>query len=137
MSCQRYRRGGTVPRSCVSVEWSWGSLGTEGDHVTDADLAWKRQQIAYYDEEARRGYADKHYGDAVGTGYRANYFRVQKVLALLHAHPGTKKVLDVGCGDGWPLLCMLRDRFDAEGFDLSRPMLEAAEKRLTANKYEA
>ena len=105
--------------------------------MTDADLAWKRQQIAYYDEEARRGYADKHYGDAVGTGYRANYFRVQKVMSLLHSHPGTRKVLDVGCGDGWPLLCMLRDRFDAEGFDLSRPMLEAAEKRLTANKYEA
>jgi len=59
--------------------------------------------------------------------------QLEVMLRLLHAAPALRRVLDIGCGDGFLLATVLESFPDASGIgvDFSPPMLEQARTRLT------
>lgn len=74
----------------------------------------------------------QQYDDASAlTVHSANRFRLRIVQSLLE-HTGSRRILDVGCGSGEPLVAMLRAGHDAWGFDRSGEMVAQA-KRTLAN----
>ena len=81
----------------------------------------------FYDAQAAT-YADSNYGDA-SEEYPANAIRLKHVLDILKG-AGVKRVLDIGCGSGLPLLRMLESGFDAVGFDFSPRMVEESRQLL-------
>lgn len=81
----------------------------------------------FYDTQAAT-YTDSNYGD-VSEEYPANAIRLEHVLGILK-RAGAKRVLDIGCGSGLPLLRMLESGFDAVGFDFSPRMVEESRQLL-------
>ena len=61
------------------------------------------------------------YGDDP-EGYPANRIRLQHVLEVLR-ESGARKVLDLGCGSGFPLAAMLDAGLNAVGVDFSDNMV--------------
>ena len=94
----------------------------------------KQRTRAFYDSEAAT-YADARYGESVET-YPAEVVRLDHVLDILR-RAGAKRVLDIGCGSGVPLLRMLEAGFDAFGFDFSPQMVQESRKLLTAHGQKA
>lgn len=85
----------------------------------------KLRVIAYYDQEAER-YIDLYRGDRMDREvYPANDIRLEIIVSRLR-EIGARRVLDVGCGSGGPLLRFLDERLDAVGIDFSSGMVEAA-----------
>ncbi len=78
--------------------------------------------------------------------YPEHRFRLNIFLEQLRSIQ-PKRVLDVGCGSGDPLVEMLREGYDASGFDFSPEMVQQAKKtvedagfdpgRVTRNNMEA
>jgi len=64
--------------------------------------------------------------------YPEHVFRLKIFLKLL-SDAKARRVLDVGCGSGEPLLAFLRAGYDAHGFDYSAEMVEQAQKLLLDN----
>ncbi len=95
------------------------------------DSTLKDKVVAYYDQESAR------YGELYTAPldaqefYPANAVRFEIILDRLK-EIGAKRVLDIGCGSGQPLLRLLREGFDARGFDFSSGMVESA--RVTLQK---
>lgn len=89
----------------------------------------KDKVIAFYDQESAR------YGELYTEPldaqefYPANAVRLELILGRLK-EIGAKRVLDIGCGSGQPLLRLLREGFDARGFDFSSGMVESARTAL-------
>src|SRR6516164_6142233 len=69
--------------------------------------------------------------DGALTVHSANRFRARIVLTLLERINATR-VLDVGCGSGEPLIAMLRQGYDAYGFDLAESMVTRAKENVAA-----
>jgi SAM-dependent methyltransferase len=66
--------------------------------------------------------------------YPANRYRLDILLSLLKKI-NPKKILDVGCGSGEPLIEMLNAGFDARGFDYAEEMVDYARKNLKQAGY--
>ncbi len=65
--------------------------------------------------------------------YPANYFRLQILVNSLIKHGG-KRVLEVGVGEGTPLVTVVKAGLDdAWGFDISKPMVEKAKANFAAH----
>jgi SAM-dependent methyltransferase len=97
--------------------------------MSQANKDQKDRVVAYYDQEAAR--YDELYTKPVDAQefYPANAVRFEMILARLK-ELGVKRVLDIGCGSGQPLLGLLRAGFDARGFDFSPRMVESAQEAL-------
>ena len=97
----------------------------------------KKDQIAAFikfGEEAPE--YGKQYGDEnLNDFYPEHKFRLKIFLDLLHLIK-PNKILDVGCGSGQPLLSILKNGFNANGFDFSPEMVEQSQKLLTENGFD-
>src|SRR3989344_5906988 len=60
-------------------------------------------------------------------GYPDN-FEHNPISDIILKHVKHGSVLDIGCGNG-NLLVLLKDKFDVEGFDISKVAVELARKR--------
>ena len=64
--------------------------------------------------------------------YPSNYFRLQ-LLVDSFVRKGVKRVLEVGVGEGTPLVNVSRLGIDVCGFDISEKMVETAKSQFTEN----
>ena len=99
----------------------------------ESPSSWKERARTFYDREAA-AYQQTSYGEDPER-YPANSIRLKHVLSTLRA-AGTSKVLDVGCGSGYPLAVMLDEGIDAVGFDFSEPMVSAARDLLEGRGHD-
>ncbi len=67
--------------------------------------------------------------------YTANYFRLQHILQVLPKFD-VKRILDAGCGEGSPMVQLLKSGYDVRGFDFVPEMVQGAKKLLTENSYD-
>lgn len=67
--------------------------------------------------------------------YTANYFRLQHILQILPEF-GVKRILDAGCGEGSPMVQLLKSGYDARGFDFVPEMVQGAKRLLKDNKFD-
>ena len=97
----------------------------------------KKDQIAAYikfGEEAPE--YGKQYGEEnLNNFYPEHKFRLKIFLDLLHLIK-PNKILDIGCGSGQPLLSILKNGFNVNGFDFSPEMVEQSQKLLTENGFD-
>src|SRR5437868_5489934 len=90
----------------------------------------KHEVIEYYDQEAAR-YHELYGEDLLSQEfYPANAVRLEIIIDRLKKR-GATRVLDAGCGSGQPLIRMLREGFDAYGFDFSPKMAQASKRALS------
>lgn len=64
--------------------------------------------------------------------YPSNYFRLQ-LLANSFIRKGVKRVLEVGIGEGTPLVNISKLGIDVYGFDISQKMVQTAKARFAEN----
>ena len=100
------------------------------DAVTNEDNIMTERKIdgfIKFDEMAK-DYGLQYRSDYTEK-YPANQYRLRTVLALLdRIQP--RKVLDVGCGSGQPLVAMLEEGHDVYGFDFAEEMIVEAQRQL-------
>lgn len=95
----------------------------------------KKRLIEYYDQEAPRYielYRTEHMRQEF---YPANVIRLEIVVGRLKAR-GARRVFDVGCGSGGPLVRFLREGFEARGIDFSLGMVEAARQIVAESGFD-
>jgi SAM-dependent methyltransferase len=80
-------------------------------------------------------YGEQYTSSDLGKLYPEHVFRLNIFLELLK-QISPKRMLDVGCGSGEPLLSFLRAGHDAHGFDYSPEMVEQAGQLLQSNNFE-
>ncbi|MGH6893721.1 MAG: class I SAM-dependent methyltransferase, partial [Dongiaceae bacterium] len=68
--------------------------------------------------------------------YPANYFRLQILVRRL-ASLGSKRVYEIGVGEGTPLVAMAKLGLEVAGCDISEAMVTAARKNFLANGLSA
>jgi SAM-dependent methyltransferase len=73
--------------------------------------------------------------DDVAVPYPANAFRM-KMLVDSFAAKGLRSVIEVGVGEGTPLVALGDEGLDVWGFDLSRPMVERARARMDERGFD-
>lgn len=102
-------------------------LSESEETVTGDDQ--KKRVIQYYDQEAPC-YIELYRAEQMGQEfYPANAIRLEIVVSRLKAR-GARRVLDIGCGSGGPLVRFLKEGFDARGIDFSPGMVNAARQVL-------
>lgn len=67
--------------------------------------------------------------------YTANYFRLQHILQELPQFD-VKRILDAGCGEGSPMVQLLKSGYDVRGFDFVPEMVSGAKKLLKNHKFD-
>lgn len=67
--------------------------------------------------------------------YPANYFRLQ-LLINSFLEKNIKRVIEVGVGEGTPLVNMARIGFDAWGFDVASEMVKQSKKNFKNNGFD-
>jgi len=84
-----------------------------------------------------------HYNEIYSEGkpnfkelYPANLQRLNIFLSILN-NIKPKTIVDAGCGNGFPLLKLLKDGFKASGYDKSKNMIKEAKKKLSSTGYDS
>ncbi len=85
--------------------------------------------IKWYDEHSKNYDAESFV--PTDDQYAGDLYRIELVRKLLAQHK-PKKVLDVGCGTGEPLMRLIDDGVDVRGFDFSPGMVAQAKEKLKA-----
>lgn len=88
----------------------------------------------FFGGEAKK-YGDQYKPNDLAKLYPEHVFRLNIFLNLL-AIIKPKRMLDIGCGSGQPLLAFLQKGYDAHGFDYSHEMVEQAKQLLLANDLD-
>ena len=70
------------------------------------------------------------------AAYPANYFRLQSLVNSF-VRKDVKRVLEVGVGEGTPLITLGKTGMDVWGFDLSEKMVQAARKNFENAGFDA
>lgn len=92
--------------------------------------------IAFYDQEAA-SYIDQYrVGRLEQEFYPANDIRLDLIVRRLRER-GARRLLDIGCGSGGPLVRFLREGWDARGVDFSPEMVRAARDVVTGAGFAA
>lgn len=89
---------------------------------------------AHYDASAA-GYHlqyQKELLSDVSRDYPANYFRLQLVLNSC-VEKNAKRIIEVGVGEGTPLLTMAKAGMEVAGFDISAEMVKKSKTTLSSN----
>jgi 2-polyprenyl-3-methyl-5-hydroxy-6-metoxy-1,4-benzoquinol methylase len=68
--------------------------------------------------------------------YPANYFRLHLLLNAF-AEKGVKRAIEVGVGEGTPLVTLAKAGIDVHGFDISQEMVKKSRATLVANGLDA
>jgi 2-polyprenyl-3-methyl-5-hydroxy-6-metoxy-1,4-benzoquinol methylase len=102
--------------------FSWGDMAEVREHY-DAAV-----------EDSRKQYQRKDLENL--DVYPANYFRLQ-ALVNSFVRREVKRVLEVGVGEGTPLIALGKTGMDVWGFDLSDKMVEAARKNFKDAGFDA
>jgi len=89
----------------------------------------KKDTIRYYDQEAEN-YTNKYYKEITPNSIRLN------LILKRFNELGCKKVVDAGCGSGYPTLTFLKNGFDARGFDFSPEMVKVSKETLKKEGYD-
>ena len=87
----------------------------------------------FYDQEAQ------NYKKMYEPGYEhypANLIRLKLIIKRLNENKA-RKILDVGCGTAIPMIKLLKQGFDVEGFDYSKHMVEFGKFELESAKYSS
>ncbi len=77
----------------------------------------------YHEQYEKNGLCD------VSRSYPANYFRLQLLLNSF-ASKGIKRVVEIGVGEGTPLVTLAKAGLDVWGVDISSAMVNAAQARM-------
>ena len=83
----------------------------------------------YHEQYERDGLYD------IRRVYPANYFRVQLLLNTF-VNKGIKRVIEIGVGEGTPLLTLARAGIDVWGFDLSEEMVKISKEKMQQNQLD-
>jgi SAM-dependent methyltransferase len=83
----------------------------------------------------------EHYNDIYGdmdfsNTYPANSKRLDIFLSIIN-EINPKKIIDAGCGNGMPIVAMLKKGYLVEGYDKSENMLIQAKKNIVKNGFNA
>jgi 2-polyprenyl-3-methyl-5-hydroxy-6-metoxy-1,4-benzoquinol methylase len=92
---------------------------------------------AYYDattEHYRQQYERENLYN-LKAPYPSNYFRLQ-MLVNSFTSKGIKRVVEVGVGEGTPLVNLGKIGFDIWGFDISHEMVKSAKQRMKENGFD-
>lgn len=84
--------------------------------------------VGYYNQEAE-GYNDTYYYPNSPDTIRL------KIILRRFKELGCKTVVDAGCGSGYPMLKLLKQGFDARGFDFSPGMVTVSKNSLKKAGY--
>jgi 2-polyprenyl-3-methyl-5-hydroxy-6-metoxy-1,4-benzoquinol methylase len=68
----------------------------------------------------------------VSQDYPANYFRLHQLINSF-TQKNVKKVIEVGVGEGTPLITLSKAGMDVSGFDISHKMVEKAKANFSKN----
>jgi len=68
----------------------------------------------------------------ISRDYPANYFRLHQLINSFTDN-NIKKVIEVGVGEGTPLITLSKAGMDVSGFDISRKMVEQAKNNFSQN----
>jgi 2-polyprenyl-3-methyl-5-hydroxy-6-metoxy-1,4-benzoquinol methylase len=68
----------------------------------------------------------------ISRDYPANYFRLHQLINSFTDN-NIKKVIEVGVGEGTPLITLSKSGMDVSGFDISRKMVEKAKNNFSQN----
>jgi len=93
---------------------------------------------AYYDASSTNyelGY-DRNLINDISIVYPADYFRLQLLLNSF-VENGIKSVIEVGVGEGTPLLTLAKAGMKIAGFDISNEMVEKSKRTLEANSISS
>lgn len=82
---------------------------------------------AHYDAAAADYHRQYQRDNLDGPEYPANYYRLQIIVNRL-AMGGTRRLFEIGVGEGTPLLTLARMGFDVGGCDISEAMVAAARR---------
>lgn len=96
------------------------------------DSSKKSQVKQYYNQEAT-DYTEQYTEE--GEGYPANLLRLNIVVDRLN-QSSAKSILDTGCGSGFPMIRLLEEGFDVEGFDFSEEMVKEGKQELDNAGYD-
>lgn len=96
------------------------------------DKKGRQKAKSYYNQEA----ADyiKQYQKSYKQ-YPANLIRIKFIIERLKENH-VKTVLDVGCGTCGPMIALLKEGFDVQGFDFSEEMVSQGKKELEKAGYD-
>jgi 2-polyprenyl-3-methyl-5-hydroxy-6-metoxy-1,4-benzoquinol methylase len=100
-------------------------------------MSEKSKIIQFYDSIAS-SYASQYSAENLhntSTRYPANYFRLQLLLRSFR-DGNIQTLIEVGCGEGTPLLNLAQMGFDVTGFDISPKMVEMAKANFVANNLD-
>lgn len=96
------------------------------------DSSKKSQVKKYYNQEAAV-YTEQYTEE--GEEYPANLLRLNIVVNRLN-QSSAKSILDTGCGSGFPMIRLLEEGFDVEGFDFSEEMVKEGKQELDNAGYD-
>lgn len=96
------------------------------------DLVQKHYDAA---ADAYHAHYDRSAINDPGRPYPANSFRLNLLINAFAQH-GVKSVLEVGSGEGTPLVTLARAGMDVRGFDLSPAMVERARANFRAHDLD-
>jgi len=92
---------------------------------------------SHYDAVAEH-YHEQYQRDRLhdtSTEYPANYFRLQLLLNSF-VNKNIKRVIEVGVGEGTPLVTLAKAGVDVWGFDISENMVEKAKQNMKDNNLD-
>ena len=96
-------------------------------------ISKNRTAREYYDQEA------PEYKKMYEPGYEkypANLIRLKLIIKRLKQNK-SKTILDTGCGTAIPMIKLLKQGFDVNGFDYSKQMVEFGKNELISAKYSS
>lgn len=92
--------------------------------------------VAKFYSESSKNYEDQYKTSLlrdINRAYPANYFRLQLLLNSFLEN-GVKNVIEVGVGEGTPLVTLANAGLNVAGFDISQEMVEKTRHTLKENK---
>jgi len=100
-------------------------------------MSQKQKVVEFYDSIAP-SYASQYSVENLhnlATRYPANYFRLQLLLRSFKEGQ-IQSLIEVGCGEGTPLLNLAQMGFQVCGFDISSKMVEIAKENFSKNGFD-
>jgi 2-polyprenyl-3-methyl-5-hydroxy-6-metoxy-1,4-benzoquinol methylase len=97
--------------------------------------AEKRKSVSSHYDAVASHYREQYQREKLydtSQDYPANYFRLQVLLNSFIAK-GIKRVIEVGVGEGTPLVTLGKAGIDVWGFDISKEMVEKSKRTMQEN----
>jgi 2-polyprenyl-3-methyl-5-hydroxy-6-metoxy-1,4-benzoquinol methylase len=95
----------------------------------------EKKEVSQFYDAASINYEQQYKRDNLentNISYPANYFRLQLLLNSF-VNNGIKKVVEVGVGEGTPLVTLAKAGIEVAGFDISEEMVKKSKKFLEKN----